>query len=151
MDGGYFSFLTQTVNINGKRWLSEWAWIRERPGLSLSCSTKRASISVFVEEKLFAKVTQTRQALHSARNILRLVSLGWMANQIQTAVKSFRNHLGPFPTIGTHKTCVCYTIHLKSDSGFQISLLAIAPGSIFLWGGCRPPRPPALQWGCIGF
>ena len=36
---------------------------------------------------------------------------------------------------------------LNHFSGFRISLLAIAPGSIFLWGGCRPPRPPALQWG----
>ena len=39
------------------------------------------------------------------------------------------------------------TRHSQDLSGLQISLLAIAPGSIFLWGGCRPPRPPALQWG----
>ena len=32
-------------------------------------------------------------------------------------------------------------------AGFWIALLAIAAGVLFLWGGCRPPRPPALQWG----
>ena len=32
-------------------------------------------------------------------------------------------------------------------AGFRISLLSIAPGHIFLWGGCRPPTPPAFQWG----
>ena len=36
------------------------------------------------------------------------------------------------------------TLH---KAGFRISLLAIAPGVPFLWGGCRPPTPPALQWG----
>ena len=30
---------------------------------------------------------------------------------------------------------------ILTDTGFQISLLAIAPGSIFLWAAAAPPDP----------